>query len=113
MLAGLWPTILMGGRVDLLVRFEPEVLTGISLPGQTASTSVVYAAVTGGVAPYSYAWSWASGGEGISTSDPAAQSTFFGVTANAEQSGVARCRVTDAAGNTGEGLVQVTFSYPF
>lgn len=56
-----------------------------------------------GVAPYTYAWSWDSGGTGITISSPTAATTTFsvaGMAVDENRNGVAKCVVTDSTGGT-------------
>ena len=64
-----------------------------SLPCTTASAS---AAVTGGVPPYTYAWTWQTGGSGITITSPTSQSTTFSVNQLGVHTGTALVTITDA-----------------
>lgn len=58
-------------------------------------TDLVYAVVTGGIAPYSYAWVLVAGGPNPAPMNPTSDGTrFAGV-----GSSIYRCDVTDAIGN--------------
>jgi hypothetical protein len=65
----------------------------------TTGTAICH--VAGGVAPYTYAWSWLSGGGGIVINSPSASSTSFSssnLAAGGAVSGTAECLVTDTTG---------------
>jgi hypothetical protein len=74
-----------------------------SATSSTGSASQVTNAVvitpTGGTSPYTYAWTWQSGGASITIDSPSAASCTFsatGLTSGETRSGTARCTVTDA-----------------
>ena len=79
--------------------------SSLSATGANAEVVTAYTTVTasGGITPYTYAWSWAAGGSGITIDFPAADSTNFYTTALAPggtDSGTAQCVVTDSLGQT-------------
>jgi hypothetical protein len=87
---------------------DPSFLTGRS------STSPVFAGYTtctvnGGTAPYTYAWTYASG-DNMTITAPTSATTGFqsGVTPGNEKDGTFICTVTDATGKTAQGAVSVT-----
>lgn len=62
------------------------------------TTASVTVTATGGTSPYTYAWTWFSGGSSITITSATSASTTFSTTGLAEsatRSGVARCTVTD------------------
>lgn len=62
------------------------------------TTNSVTVTPSGGTSPYTYAWTWASGGASITTTSPTAATTTFsatGLTSGETRSGQARCTVTD------------------
>lgn len=64
---------------------------------QTTGTST--ASPVGGTGPYTYAWTWASGGSGITFGSASSAATNFSATGlgNPEtRTGIARCTITDA-----------------
>jgi len=76
---------------------------------QTTGTST--ASPIGGTGPFSYAWTWASGGSGISFGSASSAGTNFTATSlgNPEtRSGIARCTITDATAATAIVDVSVT-----
>lgn len=65
-----------------------------------------------GTAPYTYAWTWASGGTSITINSASAATTTFSVTGMAvdeTRSGIARCTVTDNASATTTTDIAVSF----
>jgi hypothetical protein len=70
---------------------------------------------SGGTAPYTYAWTWASGGTGITILSPTASATRFNATHALDGtllSGIARCTVTDDVGATVYVDAAVQLYYP-
>lgn len=56
---------------------------------------------SGGVSPYTYAWSFVSGDSGINIDSPTAASTTWSAlvsSANSDRSGTYKCRITDHVG---------------
>jgi len=105
----------MGGG-QLIVQANPDSLyrakgtRAASTSITTSEPSVV--SVTGGAAPFAYAWSKIAG-DLITPNSPAAASTFFGGTVDVDTTAYAtfKCVVTDAFGATGEtGPVAVSLS---
>lgn len=79
--------------------------------GASQTTGTATVTPTGGTAPYTYAWTWDSGGTGLTiTSNTAAATTFgaTGVAIDETRSGIAKCTVTDAAAATYAVTVSVT-----
>lgn len=89
-----------------------DVVLGASVaPGSASSsggatsqtTNTVTVTPSGGTSPYTYAWTWLSGGTGITIGSATAATTSFsatGLTSGETRSGVARCTVTDAVSAT-------------
>jgi hypothetical protein len=66
----------------------------------TLTTGAADVSVYGGSGAYTYAWTWASGGTGITTNSPSASSTSWtasGMTRGTTLTGVALCTVTDTS----------------
>lgn len=100
-----------GGALDLPVQYTyvcniVSALTVVMAPSTQTSTDsalnqttgIATALVTGGTAFYTYAWTWASGGTGITINSPSAAGTSFsasGMTWGQSFSGLAQCLVTD------------------
>ena len=79
----------------------------------TLTTSALTATGTNGKPPYTYAWSWQQGGTGIAINSPSSAATTFTATTitNGQTfAGVAQCKITDSAGQSGYGTatVQIT-----
>lgn len=64
------------------------------------TTNLVTATPVGGSAPDTYAWTWFSGGTGITISSPSTASTAFSAHLTPGQTllGIAQCTITDAHG---------------
>lgn len=72
-----------------------ESVTGIAT---TLSTGAADVSVYGGSGSYTFAWTWQSGGTGITTNSPSAQSTTWtasGMSRGTTLTGIALCTVTD------------------
>lgn len=81
----------------------------------TLTTNTATASVTGGIAPYTYAWALvANGGGTVSTANsPSAISTTFtktGVPAGTDYTDTWKVTVTDSLGSTAEDTISATFS---
>lgn len=80
-----------------------------------AVTPTAAAVASGGTPPYSYSWSWYSGGTGINIGAATSHDTTFNATHGLDGtvlSGVARCLVTDALAATAFCDVNVQLSFP-
>lgn len=91
---------------------SPATLTKV---GTVSSLSTVSTTVTAsqGTPGYTYAWTWLSGGTGITINSPSAATTSFsstGLALEETRSGTARCTVTDSAGATVTKDVPVTIN---
>jgi hypothetical protein len=79
------------------------------------TTNTVTVTPAGGTSPYTYAWTWASGGASITTDSSTAATTSFsatGLTSGETRSGQARCTVTDNVSATYTIDVDVTITRP-
>lgn len=91
--------------------------TSVSLTqaNNTLTAGINSATVTGGVAPYTYAWSWQSGGTGITINSPSSAVTSFtasGVTPGQTLTGTALLTVTDNVGQQTTATVPVSLARP-
>lgn len=86
--------------------------SGTPSPAQTAPVTV---SVLGGSPPYTYAWTWQSGGTGINITAAASVSTIFGGDPSSRNSlsGVAKCTVRDSLGNIATCTVTVSLVNTF
>ena len=96
---GVLNILLAGAVAALLASASPSSIT-YNHPGATfTSGSSATCAGHGGFPPYTYGWSWASGGASISIDSASSAATTFTVTGaalNTTYSGVAQCRATDS-----------------
>ena len=101
-------------RVSLLTStVSPSSLSDITAvsPSTTASTTVT---ASGGQTPYTYAWSFQSGGADLSIGSPTAATTTFtgsGMSPGNTYSGTAQCVTTDFYGQTSTVTVSVSIQY--
>lgn len=83
------------------ITVSPTGATGFANSAGTtmARSNTVTVTVTGGVAPYTFAWTYVSG-DVVTCNAPTAAATTFSATLSASESRYAewKCRVTDAAG---------------
>lgn len=84
---------------------------GIINGSGTVVTGIVTATPSGGLGPYTYAWT-RTGGAAASIASPASASTTFNLFLNApdSQSATFQCVVTDALGSTASASVTATFN---
>lgn len=103
---------------ELVVYADPDNVSRSATIGpnpRTAITPPTTAIASGGTSPYTYAWTWASGGSGITIHDPTFDDTTFGATNDLDGTtltGVARCTVTDDVGATAYADVAVLINFP-
>ena len=94
----------------------PATLYG-SGSGATSSGSVTTGSasvtVSGGIAPYTYAWSYISGNSSITITTPTGSSTTFSATvAGIPKQANYQCTVTDSLGHTAvSGTINVTLEW--
>ena len=82
---------------------------------RTAITPPTDVTASGGTGPYTYAWTWLSGGSGITIDFPTFNDTTFTATHNLDGTiltGTARCTVTDDVSATAIADVAVLISFP-
>lgn len=72
----------------------PDIDAGSIAPDDAIGSSI--AVVSGGIGPFSYAWSWVVGGTGITLSNAATATVTATKTTSGVSSGTARVTVTDA-----------------
>lgn len=101
MVSGAWVVVQSG---TLTASFNPDPVSD-SLPNGTAHSVACTITPAGGVGPYTYAWSWLSGGATITINNgTTATATFTAAGAtNLEKTGTAKCIVTDT-GNAGNSI---------
>lgn len=103
---------------ELVVYADPASVSRTATIGtnpRTAITPPTTAIATGGTAPYTYAWTWFSGGTGIAIDSPTFDDTTFSATNNLDGTiltGVARCTVTDDVSATATADVAVQLVFP-
>jgi hypothetical protein len=88
---------------------------GLSANPATAGTASTTVTPSGGTGPYTYAWTWPSGGAGIAANSPTDATTFFVGTHlldGTTLTGTARCTVTDALTATASVDVPVQLHFP-
>jgi hypothetical protein len=91
--------ILLAGAIAVLSSSASPTAITYSNPSATLTSASTTCTGKGGIPPYVYGWSWASGGAGISIGSSASATTNFtvsGAVANTTYSGVAQCLVSDA-----------------
>lgn len=98
-------------RTPLSVSIAPDPATGAGSGGgsETVTSELATATPSGGLAPYTYAWTHVSGDAAITITSDTSQSTTFSkfMTPGASTSAVKRCTVTDAYGQTASDDVDV------
>jgi len=103
---------------DLTAYVTPSSLSKSATLGsnpRTVTTDAALITASGGAAPYSYAWAFASGGAGITINSPSSVSTTFTAVHNLDGtnlSGVCRCTVTDNVGTTVTVDIPVQLNFP-
>ena len=92
---------IMGASFSATV--SPTAAGGSRATAGSVTTNTVTVTPSGGTSPYTYAWTWFSGGTGITITSPSAATTdFSGLVSSTTpiRSGTARCTVTDSASRT-------------
>lgn len=81
----------------------PSFETRSALGPATLTTGVTTCSATGGISPYTFAWSWQSGGASIVITSPSTASTAFSasISPGSDFTGTAQCTVTDTLGDVG------------
>jgi hypothetical protein len=89
------------GQVSATATPSTESASGFAPTFLTTGTTTTTA--TGGVPGYTFAWTWQSGGTGITITSPSTASTAFSASLSPGDNltGVAQCTVTDTVGHTG------------
>lgn len=91
--------VLLAGAIAVLTVSSSPTSISYSYPAASFTSGSTTCSGHGGIPPYTYGWSWASGGTSISINSPSGASTSFtvsGAAVNTTYSGVAQCRATDA-----------------
>lgn len=91
--------ILLAGSIAILSSSASPTSLTYSYPSATLTSASTTCTGKGGIPPYTYGWSWASGGASIGIDSATSATTAFTVSAaavNTTYSGVAQCQVTDA-----------------
>jgi hypothetical protein len=65
-----------------------------------------------GFNPYTYQWSWVSGGSGLAIVSPFEAETAFAMLDSRRASGVAQCEITDSLGRRSVARVNVEITVP-
>jgi hypothetical protein len=96
--------------LSALVNPSSATASGSSSSATTNSCAVT---ASGGTAPYTYLWTFTTGGASITITSSTSSSTTFSATGLSQgetRTGTARCRVTDNVGATTDVYVAVTIS---
>jgi hypothetical protein len=94
----------------LTLDVSPSSDRAIVVPSAFADTIPITATPTGGLGPYTYAWTRVSGSTGAALSPTSATSQFRAfITSVGEFTSTFLCTVTDANGNTATDNVEVVF----
>lgn len=112
--------IIDAGGVARLV-FNPQIIgTVLGGPAQASgfgpatltTNSVTASVVSGGTGPFTFAWTFQSGGAGLTPTNPAGASTAWTghIIPGASLIGVALCTITDSVGTVGTVTVNVNIS---
>lgn len=98
----------------LTVDLEPGIALGFSFSSfpSTVSSNSVIGIVSGGVTPYTYAWTYLSGATGFNCNTPSAAETYWFKTLNGgvEETSTWRLTVTDAASTVVTADISITLS---
>ena len=105
---GLWGQIIRSGKSPVQANITPSIVN-FGAPSCPASTGFsCFANASEGTPPYTYAWSWQTGGVGIFIGSPTGASTTLTVAAPVEKTGLLKVVVTDADGDQVQDTVDVT-----
>lgn len=93
-------SLLGGSAPPMSLSLSPVTVYGVRSSVGTCTSSATTVTVTGGVAPYTYAWSYVSGDNTMSAVVPTGVSTGFSasLTLDQEKSAVWQCVATDNLG---------------
>jgi hypothetical protein len=92
----------------LTLAASPESVSGVSTLG-TVVTNGTTVTPTGGVSPYTYAWTRVSGVGEISSPTSASTAFYYNAPGFANYTGTFRCTVTDSLGTTATADVDAEF----
>jgi hypothetical protein len=100
-------------RISAVALATAPTTLSVTNATSTINTGNTVATASGGAGPYGYAWTWQSGGFGLTINNPNSATTNFtanGIAPNTLVSGVALCTVTDSYGQTASATTSVTIS---
>lgn len=103
-------SVLIGESPPVVITGSTQNLSTIRSGAGTIQSITMTTSTSGGVAPYTYAWTTVSGST-VTINTPTASSTSFTVTLsmNESKNTIVRCTVTDAFGTTGSCDVELFF----
>jgi hypothetical protein len=108
--------VLMGGAArPLSASASPSSVSGSTASSGTATTNATTCTASGGLAPYTYAWSRVSGDTATSANSATSATTTFSANVGAVnnmRTSIWECTVTDALGHTADSnTVSVELDY--
>jgi hypothetical protein len=108
--------LLMGGAArPLSASASPSSVSGSTASSGTATTNATTCTASGGLAPYTYAWSRVSGDTSTSANSATSAATTFSASVgpvNSSRVSVWKCTVTDALGHAADSnTVSVDLEY--